>query len=192
MSCRGPWEVLALQHIPEGTSLSSSGRSLPWPPHTELFFPGRALGDPAPATILAHNCLSGAEVRSKRMYAEPCRSQRCGSQQTWGQAQLLEMPCPPLVKNPCSLQVCLRSLALRALPTMHGVSVSVGGFLGLTQHLSLLCIQLSCSPPSRLPSLSLRSHGLSSRPDLQRWSQHAASSLTVLSRHLGDFLAPAH
>lgn len=60
MSCRGPWEVLAPQHVPEGTSLSSSKRSLPWPPHTGLFFPDCDPGDPSLATILAHNCLSGA------------------------------------------------------------------------------------------------------------------------------------
>lgn len=57
MSCPRPLRSWPPSTSLRSTSLSFSGRSLPWPRHTGLFSFGSDLQNAAPTIILAHSCL---------------------------------------------------------------------------------------------------------------------------------------
>lgn len=142
----GPLGGPGLQHMPEGTSLSFSERSPPWPCHTGLFSPGCDPRDPAPATMLAHSCLGLMSNPRECMWspaeARDVAASRPGARRTFLKRLVLPWSNPMQTISSSGSEPGFQG---HSLPSIESL-LSEGGLLGLDKHLSLLCV--GAHPPA--------------------------------------------
>lgn len=178
MSCRGPWEVQAPQHIPEALPFHFLGGHCP----------GHVTQDSSPLAVIPETLPQLLSLLTAAWGLRQIREnvyEALQKPETWAQAHLPPTPCTPLTKPRAdSYQFWLRSLAgFRTIPHQAQSLCFRGGLLGLPAL-------RGCTSPSRLYCPSPLCCGLSPA-GLQRWSQHIASYFLPFPGHPGAFLSPA-